>query len=657
MDRQPDLAEVDFDERSGASARPRSGGPRFTPRTYSLDHPAPGRTAGPSRRPGFSPHPGPSRSDYPFVTEYQTGNVPPAVGKAGATGLNERRAGQEAQEADQDGPAAGPRPGGRRSRSGPDGGGGGKPGGGQPGGGRPGGPGGPGDGAKPGKSRKRKILKWASLVTTIVLVAASLTAYVAYRDVVDGIKQENVSHLLGPNRPVEYTSAQNILVIGSDSRAGTNGQFGSAQAIQGARSDTMMLLHILPDHKGAVVISFPRDSLVPIIGCEPDGTGTKGQTGQPGENEMLNATFAAGGAACLWKTLESTTGIFINHFVEINFDGFQSVVNDLGGVNVCLPEAIKDPASHLNLSAGEHHVDGTQALAFVRERHVGEGSDLQRIQRQQYFMAALVQQIESQNVLANVTKVFTIARDVAKTLTTDSGLSINDMRGIATSMKGLSTKGVQFTQVPVVQDPTDANRVLWQQPQAGSLFSEIAHDQTVKPKSSATPQASASASAAPTAPSVSPSSVQVNVLNGAGTAGLAAQAASALTRSDFHVIGTGNAVAPSATTIIQYSSADEAGAAKALAAAVTNAQVQPVSAASGVASDAVDLILGSNYSGLKSASAAPSPGASSSSSGSSSSNIGNVTKTFGGISGNANICGDKGAFSGPDQPSEFGAGS
>src|ERR1700744_894015 len=358
---------------------------------------------------------------------------------------------------------------------------------------RGGGPTGP----PPARSRKRKILKWTSLVTTIVLGGASLAAYVAYRDVGGGIKTENVSNLLGKSRPPQYTSAMNILVIGSDSRGGTNRQFGSAQAIPGGRSDTRMLLHILPNHKGAVVISFPRDSEVPIIGCQPDGTGTKGQTAQSGENEMLTATFAAGGAACLWKTLESTTGIYITHFVEINFDGFQSVVNDLGGVNVCLPEAIDDPASGLNLSAGEHHVSGAQALAFVRERHVGEGSDLQRIQRQQYFMAALLQQIDSQQVLSNVPKVFAIARDVAKTLTTDSGLSINDMRNVATSMKGLTTKGVQFTQVPVVQDPTDANRVLWQQPQSTSLFGEIEHDQTVKPKASAS--AAPRATATPTA--------------------------------------------------------------------------------------------------------------------------------------------------------------
>jgi LCP family protein required for cell wall assembly len=514
-------------------------------------------------------------------------------------------------------------------------------------GGRSGGGGRP-PGQPPAKPRKRKILKWASLVTTIVLVAASLAAYVAYRDVVDGIKTENVSSLLGKNRPPQYTSAVNILVIGSDSRAGTNGKFGSAQAIQGARSDTMMLLHILPGHQGAVVISFPRDSLVPIIGCQPDGTGTKGQTAQSGENEMLNATFAAGGAACLWKTLESTTGIYINHFVEINFDGFQSVVNDLGGVNVCLPEAIDDPASGLNLSAGEHHVSGAQALAFVRERHVGEGSDLQRIQRQQYFMAALLQQIDSEQVLSNVPKVFAIARDVARTLTTDSGLSVGDMRDIATSMKGLSTKGVQFTQVPVVQDPTDANRVLWQQPQASQLFSEIAHDQTVPPKARAT--ATPTASASPSAPAVSPASVQVNVLNATSTAGLAARAASSLAQSHFDVVGTGDAVAPSSTTIIQYSSATEAAAAKALAAVVPNVEVQPVSASSGVASGEVDLILGSSYSGLTTAtpSVSPSPTASSGSS-----SISNVTKTYGGISGNANICSDSGAFSGPDQPSEF----
>jgi LCP family protein required for cell wall assembly len=519
------------------------------------------------------------------------------------------------------------------------------------------GPGGPGA-LRPPVPRRRKILKWTSIATTVVLVSASLAAYAAYRDVFDGVKQVNVSDLLG-KRPPEYTSAMNILVIGSDSRAGTKGKFGSAQAIAGARSDTMMLLHILPQHQGGVVVSFPRDSVVPIIACKADGMGDPGQKAQPGATEMLNAAFAFGGAPCLWKTLEAETGVFINHFVEINFNGFQSVVNDLGGVNVCLPEAIKDPASGLDLPAGLHHVNGAQALSFVRERHIGEGSDLQRIQRQQFFMASLLQQIDSKNALSNMTQLFAIARDVAKTLTTDSGLSVSNMLSLAQSMKGMTSKSVQFTQVPVVQDPTDANRVEWTQPQAGQLFSEIAHDQSVPKKSSGSGKASPKATPAATA---STSKVGIKVLNATNTSGLARKAATALAQQHYTVTGTGNAVAPSSSTIIQYSAASDAAGAKALAQMVPNAVVQQVA---GVTTGTVDLILGANFSGVSGGTAssgsssgsgsgsASGSGSGSGSGNSSSPNIGSVTKNFGGITGNTNICRDSGAFAGPDVPSDF----
>ena len=506
------------------------------------------------------------------------------------------------------------------------------------------GPGRTGSGPHPGKSGRRKILRWTSIVTTVVLVAASLVAYAAYRNVIDGVRQINVSNLLG-KRPPQYTSAMNILVIGSDSRAGTNGQFGSAQAIAGARSDTMMLLHVLPQHRGGVVISFPRDSVVPVIACKPDGLGDPGQKAQPGAVEMLNVSFAFGGAACLWKTLESMTGIFIDHFVEINFNGFQSVVNDLGGVNVCLPVTIKDPASGLNLTAGRHHVNGAQALAFVRERHIGLGSDLQRIQRQQFFMASLLQQINSKNVLSSAPQLYTIAKDVARTLTTDSGLSAPTMLTLAQSMKGMTSKAVQFTQVPVLPDPADANRVVWQQPQAGQLFSAVAHDQSVKAKPSKKSPGPAKPSAAPSsAATASPSKVQVKVLNATATAGLAGKTGTALTQRHFNVIGTGNAPVPSPTTIIQYGSAADAAQARALMQVLSNVQVQQVT---GVTAGTVDLILGSDFTGLKAASASPAG------SGKSSSGLSNVTKTFGGITGNTNICNNRSAFSGPDMPSQF----
>ena len=221
------------------------------------------------------------------------------------------------------------------------------------------------------------------------------------------------------------------------------------------------------------------------------------------------------------------------------------------------------------------------------------------------------------------------------------------MLNVAQSMKGLTSKGVQFTQVPVVQDPNDANRVLWQQPQATQLFSGIAHDQSVaKPAKTpgSTPKTAASAAA-------SPAEAGIKVLNATATAGLAAQAAASLSQGHYDVLGTGNAVAPSATTIVQYSSAADAAAASALTQVVPGAVVQQVP---GVTSGTVDLILGASFTGIKAASPGATPGAGSSSGASSSSSgVSNVTGTYGGITGNTNICADSGAFTGPDVPADF----
>jgi hypothetical protein len=193
--------------------------------------------------------------------------------------------------------------------------------------------------------------------------------------------------------------------------------------------------------------------------------------------------------------------------------------------------------------------------------------------------------------------------------------------------------------------------VVWHQPQAGQLFSAVAHDQSVakaKPsKKPPGPAGSAKPPASPSsAPAVSPATVQVKVLNATATAGLAGKTGTALTQRHFTVIGTGNAVAPSATTIIQYTSASAAARASALAQVVPNARLQQVT---GVTAGTVDLILGSDFTSLKPAAGSPGSGSAKSSS----SALNNVTKTFGGITGNTNICNNQGAFSGPDVPSQF----
>jgi LCP family protein required for cell wall assembly len=401
-----------------------------------------------------------------------------------------------------------------------------------------------------------------------------------------------------------------------------------------------MVLHIAPGHTRADIISFPRDSMVPVLACANDGQGHTGQSAQPGEVERLNSTFAAGGAPCLWKTLEQETGIRIQHFVEVNFAGFQSIVNDVGGVPVCLPFAINNPQARLHLAAGKRVVNGAQALAFVRLReNIGQGSDTQRIQRQQYFLAAVMQKLKATNVLSQPGRIFSVVRDVAKSLTTDSGLDLSTMLRIADSMKSLSSSSVQLVTVPVVPYVGDpAAELSWEQPQADRMFRAIQADRDLptaaKAKAKGNAKAAATAAAGPT---VSPAKVSVEVLNGSGENGVAGAAATALTAKGFVVTGTGPAANYNYTaTTIQYSSAAQLPEVNTLKAALGSAVVQQDTA---LGAGSINLILGSNYHGLSAAKSGAK---------SSAKTLSNLAKSYGGITANTNICKDSAAFSGPD---------
>jgi LCP family protein required for cell wall assembly len=331
----------------------------------------------------------------------------------------------------------------------------------------------------PGRRRAStawKVTGWVAGALVLLLVAGSLTAYIKYRDVWNSVHRVQVSGL-GKRPPRYNTNALNILLIGSDSRGGANSQFGAG--ISGQRSDTIMILHISPGHHGATVISIPRDSMVPYVACPAAGPGAPGQQAAPGQTERINATFASGGPGCLWKTVEQETGIRIDHFIELTFTGFERVINDIGGVNICLPEAVNDPDSGLRLTAGLHHVGGAEALAFWRERHIGTGSDLQRIQRDQFLMASLLQGIAHSDILGSPARIYSVVVDAAGAMTTDTGLDLGTMLRIAESLRGLSTNSVQFVQVPEVPYPGDPQaEVMFEQPQASELFRAISYDQT-----------------------------------------------------------------------------------------------------------------------------------------------------------------------------------
>src|SRR5215467_6909741 len=479
---------------------------------------------------------------------------------------------------------------------------------------------------------RHPVVSILAILVTLTITFLAVAAYAAFRNVYDSIRHVVVTSGELGKRPPKLNGSENILIIGSDSRTGTHGRFG--RGIQGSRSDTSMILHIPPTHTGAVVISFPRDTMVPIYGCERDDNGHPGQQAQPGVLEQLNSTFSYGGPACLWMTLEQVTRIHIDHFVMVNFGGFKSIVNDVGGVPVCLPFAIKDPASKLNLPAGKSVVKGSQALAFVRERHIGYGSDLQRINRQQVFLASLAQKIKQSSSLTNPAKLYSLTHDIASSLTTDSGLTFTDMYAIANSLKGLSTSALQFIMAPVVPYPLNPNDLVeFAQPSADDLFHAIARanhilkaarrDEHVKPL-----------------PTVKPGQVQLQVLNGTSVAGLAAITAGQLTARGFKVAHFGNSTAAS-STVIEYASSTQMPQVNTLEKEIPGATARQVTT---IKRSTLSLVLGSSFKGVahKSHKKAKSVSAAA------------LSKNYGGVNVAANICKQSAAYAGPDIPADFG---
>ncbi len=480
-------------------------------------------------------------------------------------------------------------------------------------------------------SRRMLLMGWAAIGVAVILVSTTLYAYVKYRIVWDSIKQIDVVE--PGKRPPKDPNAMNILLIGSDSRSGKNGAIGGSKGISGQRSDTVMIAHISPGQSKMAVLSFPRDTTVPILKCYPE-PGFGGQAAQPGV-EQLNSTFAYGGPGCLWHTLEYVTDIHIDDFVELDFTGFISVINALGGVDVCLPYAIHAHYyDHFHLAAGRHLIKGYKALEFWRLRDgFGLGSDLQRIQRDQLLMVALVQKILRSHVLDSISKTLSIIHAItaAHALTTDTGLTQGKIVDIVSGMAGISRKNIQFVEVPTVTYQPNPNWVSLDETQDPGLFSAIIHD-TKLPKIVKAKQGTKG----PAVKLLSAAKVNVEVLNGSGVNGIAGKTATALTGRGFHVLGSTGATTPSgafdynyAKSVIEYRSAADLAAAQTVAAQLSDVTLKQVSS---VPAGTVDLILGKDFTALVAKSSAKP--------------LGNLTSEYGGYTGNTNVCGksNKSAF-------------
>jgi LCP family protein required for cell wall assembly len=291
--------------------------------------------------------------------------------------------------------------------------------------------------------------------------------------------------------------------MGSDSRGGDNrGLAGGEDA--GARSDTTVIMHISGDRSRVEMISIPRDSTVDIPSC----TTEDGTTTPELYSTKFNAAFAQGvqagetvadGALCTVKAIEKLTGVFMNGFIVVDFAGFSSMVDAVGGVEVCVEEPIySEDANHLSLDAGIHTLKGVKALDYARARKgdgLGDGTDLGRIGRQQEVMASLARKVLSQEVLTNPAKTLGFLDAVTRSLTMNQELaSIDGLAGLAYSMRHVRPDTITFMTVPNEYDPVQTANVLWTD-EAVQLWDNLKHDKPVTLDPDApTPDASPSAS-------------------------------------------------------------------------------------------------------------------------------------------------------------------
>ena len=374
------------------------------------------------------------------------------------------------------------------------------------------------------------IARIARIAAIGVLVATVISggAITYINSAVGNIKTQNIDDQLGPNRP-EPGPAINLLLIGSDTRAGQGKGFGHAGQFGGQRSDTNILVHISENRDWATAVSIPRDTSVDMPDCiREDGTISKGYNGR------FNEAFGRGGAACVIKTLETITDIKIDHFIIVDFTGFKNVVDAVDGVEVCLTAAVNDPKSHLSLPKGTSTIFGKDALAFVRARKtLGDGGDISRIRRQQDFLASLVRKATSKGILLNPFKVTALIKAVTGSLTTDEALgSVDGLKELAFNMQELRPSSVRFITAPWKPDPNNWVKVVFSE-KATDLWTALKNDVQWPPPPDNGPNGKPL--------TVSPSDVYIAVLNATDTSGLAAQKAQLFADLGYNVKGTANA--------------------------------------------------------------------------------------------------------------------
>jgi LCP family protein required for cell wall assembly len=422
---------------------------------------------------------------------------------------------------------------------------------------------------------RRRLLQGLIVFVSICLVLTG-SAYLYLRHQLGRIKRVDIPTLSDD----KAGTPMNVLLVGSDSRANTTGDLAdeAGKTIEGDRpglSDTMMIVHIDPNQGQAAILSIPRDLWVNVNGS----------------HDRINAAFADGGPQLLIKTIQDDLGIQINHYAEVDFTGFQHIVDTVGGLKIYIDAPAKDDKSGLDLpTAGCVTLNGDQALAYVRSRYYQSyeagrwvydtSSDFGRIKRQQDFIRRMMKKA----LAAGISNPLTLNRLIGigvSNLTIDSTMSTSDMVTVARRFKSLDPDSVDMQTLPTTDFTTagGADVLLLDTDNAQPLIDKINGK-------------------APAAPVIGrPSDVQVRVLNGNGGVGVASKAAGQLQAAGFQVTGSGDADSFGyAKTVIRYAPSS-LNKAQLLQSYLTAGATLTPDATLGTAD--VALVVGSDFSGVK----------------------------------------------------------
>jgi LCP family protein required for cell wall assembly len=321
-------------------------------------------------------------------------------------------------------------------------------------------------------AHRRAVLLIIVATQVVVAILTATVISVAYNKLDENFVPGREPDHQVEKKPLSDGEPLNILVMGSDSRVGAGNDLDGQTDI-GERSDTTILVHVSADRKTVYGVSLPRDAMVARPECENDD----GETVPAADPVIFNDAFSQAGPTCTVAQVEALTGIYIDHYVTLDFNGFKDMVEAVHGVTVCIPEDIDDSAHGITFEAGTQELDGQQALDYVRERSSTPNADIGRMKRQQAFLASMVNKVVSAGTLTRPSRVYNFLRAATGSIVTDPGLSsLSDLVHLAWEFRRTDLDHISFITVPFEAYPGDPNRLQWA-PAAKGLWKVILNDE------------------------------------------------------------------------------------------------------------------------------------------------------------------------------------